>query len=82
MLWNTGKKMFKKVDQKLCYSQYEQGVTNPLYKRKKRAPFYGVLKHSTDEKQELFYSMQIYIYFCKLHKLVHTNWFLQMDDMR
>lgn len=61
MLWNTGKKNVQKVYQKLCYSQYEQEVTNPLYKRNKRAPFYGV-KLSTAEKQELLYSMQIYIY--------------------
>jgi len=29
-------KKVKKVYQKLFYSQYEQGVTNPLYKRKKK----------------------------------------------
>lgn len=79
MLWNIGKKRPKKFIRNFSIHNMNKGLLIFCIKEK-RAPFYGILKHSTAETRERFYSMQMSRH--KSRKRTHANLFLQMDDMR
>lgn len=60
-------KNVKKVYQKLFYSQYEQGVTNPLYKRKKEHHLWN------PEAQYSWETREILPYANKLSEITQDN---------